>query len=94
LAFADFHKVAASLDEGINLSEDLLVFLKVPVVSSGRVELDHFHLVLRDLFPLLAAMDGLSQVSNTFFNVVAEHVFLVDLSLASLNDLVRNAREE
>jgi hypothetical protein len=58
------------------------------------VELDHLHLVLRNLFPLLAAMDGLSQVSNTFFNVVAEHILLVDLGLASLDNLVRNAREE
>jgi hypothetical protein len=39
-------------------------------------------------------MDGLSQVSNTFFNVVAEHILLVDLGLASLDNLVRNAREE
>jgi hypothetical protein len=94
LAFADFHKVTTPLDEGVNLSEDLLVLLEVPVVSSGRVELDHLHLVLRNLFPLLAAMDGLSQVSNTFFNVVAEHILLVDLGLASLDNLVRNAREE
>jgi len=94
LAFADFHEVAAPLDEGVNLSEDLLVLLEVPVLISVGVELEHHHFVLGDLLPLLTAVNRLGQVGNAFFNVTTEHVLLINFSLASLNNLVGDAGEE
>jgi hypothetical protein len=50
--------------------------------------------VVSDLFPLFAALDALVKILHALFDITAEHVFLFDLSLASLDDLVADACHE
>ena len=50
--------------------------------------------MLTDFLPFLAAFDTLVKIGHALLHVAAEHVFLVDLSLASADDLVGDLGHE
>jgi len=70
LALTDFLQVFAALDKGLVLSEDL-VFTDGVALAAG-VLLDHSLGASADIFPLLAAVDALVEVSNALVDVAAE----------------------
>jgi hypothetical protein len=94
LSITDLHEVLASLNEGIDFSENGLIFLEVPSFTASGVDLDHAHLVFGDDFPFLTACDTLVKIGHALLNVSAEHVFNLDLSLASADNLVADLGHE
>mmetsp|Transcript_20727 Transcript_20727/g.31791 ORF Transcript_20727/g.31791 Transcript_20727/m.31791 type:complete len:265 (-) Transcript_20727:1168-1962(-) len=93
LAFTDLHEVFATLDEGFVLGEDGLIGVQLPG-STGGVLLNHLLHLEADSLPLTAAVDALLEVSHALLDVALEHVVLVDLGAASLDDLVADLGEQ
>ena len=94
LSLADLLDVLAALDEGVVFSKDGVVAdpvaaTRVPAsVNLEGVLFDEFLGFPADDLPLLAALDTLLEVAEALLDIASEHVVLVDLLAASLNDLV------
>jgi hypothetical protein len=52
------------------------------------VNFDHAHLVLGDFFPLFTTIDAFIKISHAFFDIATKHIFNLNFSLASADDLI------
>jgi hypothetical protein len=93
LTLTDFFKILATLDECLILSEDSLISIKRPSLANGVLFNHALHLEA-DVLPFLAASDTLIKVTHALLDITFEHVVLIDLGAASLDDLVRDLSEE
>jgi hypothetical protein len=93
LAFTNLDQVFASLDEGLILGEDGLIGIQLPALSRG-ILFEHVLVMNANSLPFLAAVNALVESRNAFLDVSFQHVHLVDLSSASLDDLIGNLGEQ
>lgn len=94
LSLADVNEITASLNKRIIFCKDCLISIKSPFVFFGGVILDHLLTVLAYSSPLFAAIDTLLQISHALINITIKHIFLVNLSPASSNDLIADLGEQ
>ena len=91
MALTDFFKVSASLDEGLILSEDSVIFFPVFLI---RTENYAFLDLSTDFLPLATTFNALIEVSHALLDVTAKHIFFINLASASLINLVADLGQQ